>query len=72
MKLVTLTVNSWDGELPRLGEFIKSERGRTAFKIVEIVRPTRPGTKHVCRFRCERHFALQNTDVVHAWQWSKR
>ena len=34
--------------------------------------PQKPGTKHVCRFRCERHFALQNTDVVHPWEWSKR
>lgn len=72
MKLVTLTVNSWQGDLPHLGDFVKAERGRTAFKIVEIVIPKRPGTRYIARFRCERHFALNDTDVVHPWQWSKR
>ncbi len=72
MKLATLTALHWDGGLPRLGDFIKAKRGRTAFKIVEIVMPTRPGTRHVARFRCERHYALSNDDTVHAWEWAKR
>ncbi len=71
--LCTLTVISWDGELPLPGEHVKSHKGHTAFLIVRVDR-AKPGLKHVAKFRCERKPAasLTSTDVVHPWQWSVR
>lgn len=73
MKLAMLTVLHWAGELPLLGQYVKAERGRTAFLIVEILRPKKP-CGYVARFRCERHspVSLPKGAVVHGWQWSKR
>lgn len=71
--LVTLRVNHWGGDLPQLGHFVKSERGRSAFKIVEIKRAA-AGARYVAKFICERYRAetLGPQDVVHSWCWAKR
>ena len=73
MKSATLTVNSWEGDLPLPGEFVKSARGRTAFMIL-MVKPSRPGSKTVGKFICERYpaSALPADARVHEWVWSKR
>ena len=70
VKLATLTL-LW-GEPPLLGEYFKAERGRTAYRIVEIVWPKRPGAK--VRLRCERcdPARLEPDAVVHGWVWAKR
>lgn len=74
MKLPTLTALSWEGELPRLGEYLMSERGRTAFKVVEIRRPRKPDAKYVARFGVERtaRAAIPADAVVHGWSWGDR
>lgn len=74
MKLATLTALHWDGDLPRFGDYLMSARGRTAFKVVEIVMPARPGAKYVARFGCERtpRASLPAGAVVHGWEWAKR
>jgi len=72
MKPAMLTALHWPGELPRLGDYILAARGRTAFKVVEILMPTKPGARYVARFRCERHYALPHDAVIHGWEWAKR
>lgn len=74
MELATLTVLAWEGELPRYGDFIASEKGRTAFKVVEIIRPRKRHAKHVARFRCERYRKcdVPEGSIVHCWVWGKR
>lgn len=71
--LATLTVLSWSGELPLPGEYVKAARGRTAFLIVEVVRPGKP-CGYVARFRCERTdpARLAADARVHAWRWGRR
>lgn len=74
MKPVTLTVLNWAHvDLPMIGEYLKSERGRTAYLILEVIMPG-PGMKHVARLRCERQnpASLPKDAVVWGWQWSKR
>lgn len=71
--LCTLTVNSWGGELPLPGRYVKSDRGRTAFLIVEI-KPAPTSARYVAKFVCERHRPdrLLPQDVVHPWKWATR
>lgn len=71
--LATLTVTHWTGDAPLPGEYIKSERGRTAFLIVEV-RRSREGARSWGRFICERQTAasLRPDAVVHPWVWSAR
>ena len=71
--LATLTVTHWDGDPPLPGQYIKSERGRTAFLIVEV-RRSREGARSFGRFVCERQRAdsLHPDAIVHPWVWSKR
>lgn len=71
--LATLTALSWSGELPAIGHFIKADRGRTAFMIVQVIEPKRP-CGYVARFRCERHSpaSLPADAIVHPWRWSQR
>ena len=73
MKPATLTVLHWDGELPLIGHFVKAERGRTAYRIIEIKR-AKPGLRYVAKFICERENPkyLPHDAVVHGWLWSKR
>lgn len=74
MRLPTLTALSWEGELPRMGEYLLAERGRTAFKVVEIRRPRKAGAAYVARFGVERtpRAALPPDAVVHGWRWGSR
>lgn len=71
--LCTLTVNSWRGDLPLPGQYLKAARGRTAFLIVEIV-PAKPGARYRCKLRCERERPdrLHEGAVVWPWIWAKR
>lgn len=74
MKLATLTAHSWEGDLPRFGDFIMAQRGRTAFRVVEIRVPLKPRARYVARFGCERvaRGQLPAGAIVHAWEWAKR
>ncbi|WP_100962617.1 hypothetical protein [Bosea sp. FBZP-16] len=74
MKLATLTALSWSGDLPRFGDFIMAQRGRTAFRVVEIRMPMKPGAQYVARFGCERvaRVGLPADAIVHGWEWGKR
>ncbi len=74
MKLKTLTALSWEGDLPRFGDFIMAQRGRSAFKVVEIRTPVKPGAQYVARFGCERisRNAVPADAVVHGWAWARR
>lgn len=69
----SLTVLSWEGDLPLPGHYVKAQRGRTAFLIVEVKR-ARPGARHVARFICERERPdrLRPDAVVHPWWWAAR
>ncbi len=71
--LCTLTVTHWAGALPLPGQYVKSARGRTAFLIVEVIRPKK-SKRLVAKFRCERHPAigLSSEAIIHHWQWAKR
>lgn len=71
--LATLTVLHWEGDLPVPGQYVKADRGRTAFLIVEVVKPKRP-CRYVARFRCERHSpgGVPAGAVVHPWRWATR
>lgn len=71
--LATLTVNSWDGEPPTMGHYLRALRGRTAFLIVEVL-PAKPGSRYVCKVRCERHRTdrVPPNAIVHRWEWAKR
>jgi len=46
---VTLTALEWDGDLPMPGQYLKAARGRTAFMILDIRKPS-AGAKYVARF----------------------
>lgn len=69
----TLTALSWDGDLPRLGEYLMAARGRTAYLIIGIKRPKQP-CAHVAKFTVDKipRGALQPDAVIHGWVWSKR
>lgn len=71
--LATLTVLHWSGEFPLPGHFVKSDRGRTAFYVIEVKRAP-PGKKYVAKFICERTPVrrLHPQAIVHPWVWSKR
>lgn len=73
MKPVTLTVLDWPGILPMIGEYLKAPRGRTAYLIIEVIKP-RDGAKYVARLLCQRENPdkLPNGAVVWGWRWSKR
>jgi hypothetical protein len=60
----------WEGELPRLGHFLKARRGRTAYEIVgiRVIEPGR-GTFRVCRWEPQE---LPEHAVVHELVWDKR
>lgn len=55
------------------GQYVKANRGRTAFLIVEVVRPKSP-CGYVARLRCERTNPanLPSEAIVHPWAWSSR
>lgn len=76
MKPCKLTMR-WGGDPPTIGQFLKAEKGRTAYEITGIrgVRRRRPGLGGpTLVLTCARHAA---TDVpegatVHEIRWSKR
>ena len=73
MSLVTLTAYSWSGPLPTPGTWLRTERGRTAYEVIEF-RPCRPGSKAVGRLRCRRTSPSEIPEgaTVFTWQWSAR
>lgn len=63
----------WEGELPRVGQFLKAPRGRTAYEIVAI--RSRPGDHgDVGTFKVARWTPSEVPPeaTVHPWQWDKR
>lgn len=74
MKPVTLTVLNWKKDLPMPGHYIASARGRTAYLVLEVRRPTRP-CKYVAKLICERRGRSDLAEpgaIVHGWKWSRR
>lgn len=73
MKPCVLTAVSWDGDLPLPGQWIRAPRGRTAYMILEVKRPTGSAT-YAAKLVCERHphSAPRFEDTVYGWQWTKR
>lgn len=71
--LATLTALHWGGDPPVPGQYLKAERGRTAFLIVEVVPPRRP-CGYAFRLLCERTSPanLPAGAVVHTWRWAAR
>lgn len=72
--LCSITAYGWNGELPLPGHYLMSAKGRTAFRVVEIRMPRRPGTRYVARFVCERRppSVVTAADIVHTWTWFSR
>ena len=72
--LATITINSWRGVLPRRGEYLKTEKGRTAFLVVGILEPARPAARYVCRLvgLRERPDELPDGAVIHPFAWAPR
>jgi len=70
---VTLTVNSWDGERPVEGDFLRTETGR-CYRI-EFIRWRQRGARTVATFRCR---VLEDDAVrfgepgVWGWAWASR
>lgn len=63
--VVTLTVNSWEGEGPEEGDFLRTSTGR-CYKIEE---------RHGKRLRCtvlEPDAVLSGEPGVWEWRWGKR
>jgi hypothetical protein len=73
MHLVTLTMNSWSGPLPRPGTYLKTTSGRTAYEVVEF-KPCRAGSKAVGRLKCRRTEPKEIPEgaTVFDWQWASR
>ncbi len=73
MKLVTLTIYSWDLERPRPGTYIRTTSGRTAYEVVEF-RQCRPGSKAYGRVKCRRTEPREIPEgaTVFPWQWASR
>ncbi len=75
MKPTRLTAR-WTGRAPRRGEWLKAERGRTAYEITAVRRIN--GTGGARRYRyvltCARHAPsdIPEGATVHAWTWDKR
>lgn len=76
MRPCTLTA-TWYGEPPRLGHFLKSDRGRTAYEITALreVVPRSPAAG--CRrfvLTCLRHAPgdVPAGATVHRWRWARR
>lgn len=69
--LCTLTVNSWKGDPPLPGQYLKAARGRTAYLIVSVRSTARkPVSKLVCER--ERPDRIPAGATVYLWFWSKR
>lgn len=63
----------WEGELPRVGHFLKAPRGRNAYEILEItfakLSGQRAGRFKVCRWEAR---ALPPEVTIHEWRWDRR
>lgn len=72
--LCTLTALSWEGDLPLPGHVVKAQNGRTAYIVMEVRRPVKPGARYAARFVCERMPAhrVPHGAVIHPWRWSGR
>lgn len=77
---------SWFGPPPAIGDFLKSARGRTAYRIVEMTPTTTTPARAAAQvdlygeptngfeFQCERFDPgeVPADAVVHVWKWSPR
>ena len=73
MKRPKLTMTTWRGELPMPGQYCMTEKGRTAYLILELI-IAKPGQKHAFKVFVERtpRERLHPDDVVHWFRWNKR
>jgi hypothetical protein len=73
-KLVGLRAIHWEGRLPSPGDFLRTERGLTAYEIVSVKENTRPDARSRAAFKCWRVPAASVPDGarVHEWRWSSR
>jgi hypothetical protein len=73
---VTLTVNSWGGDVPRgelEGDFLRTAAG-SCYRIVEW-RPSRAGSRSLGRFRCvklDRDAVQDGEPGVWRWEFGSR
>lgn len=67
----TLRISSWDGERPLPGQYLKADRGRTAYLILHLKpgRNNQLGALFCERLRPDR---IPSGAVVHRWVWDKR
>lgn len=73
-RLVSLRAIHWDGPLPSPGDFLKTEKGVTAYEIVSVRENLRPDPRSRAAFRCWR---VPVAEVpagarIHEWRWSSR
>ena len=71
---MSATITWVSGEVPKIGDYLKAERGRTAYHVVGIRWPSRPGTKHLARLTVDRLQPPQipNGSTVIIMRWSSR
>ncbi len=73
-RVVTLRAVTWGGPLPGPGDYLRTERGLTAYQIVSVHPNMRKDPRSRARFRCWKVPAGQVPEGarVHAWEWSPR
>lgn len=71
-KLVTLNALWWEGDAPKVGDWLGTSRGRTSYQIAEVI-PRRTGGY---RLRCSRvprgHEPEGAASRYHCWTWAPR
>ncbi len=72
MKPAKLTM-TWHGEEPMIGDYLVTAKGRTAYLILEMIRPVRPGAAYSFKAICERR-PLSELAGNRKWrfQWNRR
>lgn len=72
MKPAKLTM-TWYGEEPMIGDYLSTTKGRTAYLILEMIRPKRLEAKYSFKAICERR-PLSEMVGSRSWQfqWNKR
>lgn len=74
MKPARLTM-TWQGEEPMIGQYLATAKGRTAYLILEKIRPKRPEAKYTFKAVCERRSRdepKREGVVCHLFVWNKR
>lgn len=65
---------TWKGEQPMIGDYLFTERGRTAYLLIEKRYPVKPGAKYTFKAICERRPRSELDGARRAWLfvWNKR